>query len=62
MTELKREKMYAEYLKMLDVAKDVIRGKYGNGLKRIERLESAGYDSAKIQNIVNVLIVMRGKR
>lgn len=62
MTELEREKMYAEYLKMLDVAKDVIRGKYGNGLKRIERLESAGYDSAKIQNIVNVLIVMRGKR
>ena len=62
MAELKREKMYAEYLKMLDVAKDVIRGKYGNGLKRIERLESAGYDSAKIQNIVNVLIVMRGKR
>ena len=62
MTELEREKMYAKYLKMLDVAKDVIRGKYGNGLKRIERLESAGYDSAKIQNIVNVLIVMRGKR
>ena len=62
MTELEREKMCAEYLKMLDVAKDVIRGKYGNGLKRIEKLESAGYDSAKIQNIVNVLIVMRGKR
>ena len=62
MTELERENArYAKYLKMLDTAKDVMRGKYGNGLERIERLETAGHDSAKIQNIVNVLS-MKGKK
>lgn len=43
------------------VAKDVIAGKWGNGLERIERLELAGYDSGKIQNIVNVMLMERKK-
>jgi len=42
---------------LFDVAKDVIKGKYGNGLQRIRLLEMDGYDSAKVQNIVNVMIM-----
>lgn len=40
---------------LFDVARDVIKGKYGNGLQRIRLLEMDGYDSAKVQNIVNVM-------
>ena len=43
-----------------NVAKEVIDGKWGNGMERIEKLEEAGYDSAKVQNIVNVML-MEGK-
>ena len=44
-----------------NVAKEVIDGKWGDGMERIEKLEEAGYDSAKVQNIVNVMI-MEGKK
>ena len=40
-----------------NVAKEVIDGKWGNGMERIEKLEEAGYDSAKVQNIVNVMLM-----
>lgn len=43
------------------VAEEVIDGKWGNGMERIEKLEEAGYDSAKVQNIVNVML-MEGKK
>lgn len=43
-----------------DIAKEVVDGRWGNGMKRIEKLETAGYDSAKVQNIVNVML-MEGK-
>lgn len=33
--------------------KDVIAGKYGNGIKRIEILEDHGYNSKKVQEAVN---------
>ena len=44
-----------------NVAKEVIDGKWGNGMERIEKLEEAGYDSAKVQNIVNTMIMEGGK-
>ena len=40
-----------------NVAREVIDGKWGNGMERIEKLEEAGYDSAKVQNIVNVMLM-----
>ena len=44
-----------------NVAKEVIDGKWGNGMERIDKLEEAGYDSAKVQNIVNVML-MEGEK
>ena len=44
-----------------NVAKEVIDGKWGNGMERIEKLEEAGYDSAKVQNIVNTMIMEGAK-
>lgn len=41
---------------LVKVAKEVIAGKWGNGAKRKERLEKAGYDYSKVQKLVNVLI------
>lgn len=38
------------------VAKDVIRGKYGNGPARVEALKKAGYDPAAIQKSVNAML------
>ena len=35
------------------VAKEVIRGKWGNGKERKERLKKAGYNYATIQKLVN---------
>lgn len=35
------------------VVNDVIRGKYGNGHERVERLRQAGYDPKVIQENVN---------
>ena len=39
-----------------DVAREVIRGDWGNGEERKRRLRKAGYDYGLIQNIVNVLL------
>ena len=47
--------------KLIKVAEQVIKGKYGNGLYRIKMLEMDGYDSAKVQNIVNVMLMERKK-
>lgn len=44
-----------------NVAREVIDGKWGNGIERIEKLEEAGYDSAKVQNIVNVMLMEEKK-
>ncbi len=40
----------------IDVAFDVIDGKYGNGDERIRRLRAAGYDPNAIQSVVNRLL------
>lgn len=50
-----------EFDKLLKVAHEVIEGKWGNGLQRIKLLETVGYDSAKVQNIVNVLMMEQGR-
>ena len=39
-----------------EIAKEVIAGKWGNGAKRKERLEKAGYDYSNVQKLVNMLI------
>lgn len=39
-----------------EIAKEVIRGKWGNGAERKKRLEAAGYDYAEVQKIVNKLV------
>ena len=39
-----------------DVAREVIRGKWGNGKERKIRLIKEGYDYGEIQNIVNKLL------
>ena len=39
-----------------DVAKEVIRGVWGNGSDRIRRLRNAGYNPENIQKIVNTMI------
>ena len=38
------------------VALDVIAGKYGNGVSRMNALAEAGYDGYKVQSIVNAII------
>ena len=40
----------------IEVAYDVIDGKWGNGQDRIDRLRAAGYDAASIQQLVNTLL------
>ena len=40
----------------LQVAYDVIDGRYGNGQDRINRLRAAGYDPTYIQQIVNAIL------
>ncbi len=40
----------------IEVAYDVIEGKWGNGQDRINRLRAAGYDPYAIQSIVNYLL------
>lgn len=42
-----------------EIARDVIAGKYGNGMIRRARLEAAGYDAAAVQQAVNR--IMRGE-
>lgn len=38
-----------------EVAKEVIAGKWGNGIDRVNRLKAAGYDYAAVQNKVNTM-------
>jgi len=38
------------------IAKQVIRGEWGNGAERIDRLEAAGYDAQQVQHRVNELL------
>lgn len=40
----------------IKVAKDVIKGKYGNGQTRRHNLAAAGYDFSRIQGLVNKII------
>lgn len=40
----------------IQVAYDVIDGKYGNGQDRINRLRAAGYDPNTIQPLVNYIL------
>ena len=40
----------------IKVAKDVIKGKYGNGQARKNNLQRAGYDYSRIQTIVNKIL------
>lgn len=47
------EAMTAATSKFQDIADEVIRGNFGNGQDRVERLTQAGYDWAYVQNIVN---------
>ena len=39
-----------------ELAKEVIKGLWGNGTERKNKLTAAGYDYAKIQNRVNELL------
>lgn len=39
-----------------DIAREVIRGDWGNGEERKRRLRAAGYDYGLIQNIVNYFL------
>ena len=39
-----------------EVAKEVIKGKWGNGAERINKLKAAGYDYAEVQKKVNELL------
>lgn len=40
----------------LDIAQEVIAGKWGNGTERKDRLVAAGYDYATIQKLVNTIL------
>lgn len=41
---------------ILEVAKEVIAGYWGNGSERIQRLEAAGYDADEVQRMVNAIL------
>ena len=52
-----REKEQAQPAKSVDeVAREVIRGEWGNGSDRRQRLEAAGYDYDAVQNHVNAIL------
>lgn len=40
----------------LEIAKEVLEGKWGNGAERNRRLTESGYNYADIQGIVNALL------
>ena len=42
--------------KKLELAREVVQGKWGNGDARKAKLKAAGYDPAEIQAIVNDLL------
>lgn len=60
--DFKGEARRRKLAEMFRIAEEVIDGKWGNGVDRIQLLEQEGHDSAKIQNIVNVLLMERGKQ
>lgn len=39
------------------IAQEVLKGKWGNGIDRVERLTKAGYDADEIQRIVNDMYI-----
>lgn len=45
----------------VQVAKDVIAGKYGNGEQRREKLAAAGYKYNRVQRLVNILMLGKEK-
>lgn len=47
---------YSNTTDLMQVAKDVIKGKYGNGKERIDNLTKAGYNYKEVQKIVNSLL------
>ncbi len=61
-TEIKSEKPTESVPgSITTVAKDVINGKYGNGVERKKRLESAGYNYAEVQAEVNRILSPKKK-
>jgi hypothetical protein len=59
--EKKEEEAVIEYkeVNLVDVAKNVIRGDYGNGDDRVKKLTEAGFDYDRVQGIVNDLLAGR---
>lgn len=54
---------YADETKSdVEIAEEVVAGKWGNGEERQLKLERAGYDYDNIQKIVNRLVVKKPKR
>lgn len=51
-----RVKVTVEKSSLDTIAKEVIKGKWGNGAQRKQRLNAAGYDYYKVQKIVNRLL------
>ena len=47
---------YSNSTDLMQVAKDVIKGKYGNGKERIDNLTKAGYNYKEVQRVVNSLL------
>lgn len=47
---------YSNTNDLMQVAKDVIKGKYGNGKERIDNLTKAGYNYKEVQRVVNSLL------
>ena len=45
-----------------EIAREVLAGKWGNGLTRKKRLEAAGYNYTKVQEKVNELLKKPGKK
>ena len=45
-----------EAAKVEEIAKEVIKGKWGNGQDRINKLKAAGYDPNAVQKKVNEML------
>ena len=48
-----KNKMWEKYLK---IAQEILKGKYGNGAERKEKLKAQGLDAEFAQDVVNYLI------
>lgn len=55
------ETVLIELNDIVALAFEIIAGKWGNGDERKRKLESAGYDYAKVQKCVNDLIELMDK-